>query len=212
MTRLLQAARSRPRVVQAPPAAAATLRRLQGPSDPSSPRCSWFEALFRDFGNRREIASYAGLAPSPWQSGVTRPRPGHRQGWQAAAQDDDPVGMAVGPASAGIGHQPTGSSSVSARRADACRGASPSSRSPASCWSLCGAWRPRAWLRRGPSSKPERSHPRTGFKLVRRVRAGGGRSTPWLEDAELHRWTPLFPSPSPSCKRDHGKGVDIRRM
>ena len=27
------------------------------------------EALFRRFGNRREIAAYAGLAPSPWQSG-----------------------------------------------------------------------------------------------------------------------------------------------
>ncbi len=27
------------------------------------------EAFFRDFRNRREVASYAGLAPSPWQSG-----------------------------------------------------------------------------------------------------------------------------------------------
>ena len=27
------------------------------------------EALFRDFGNRRQVAAYAGLAPSPWQSG-----------------------------------------------------------------------------------------------------------------------------------------------
>ena len=29
----------------------------------------WFEALFRNFRNRREVASYGGLAPSPWQSG-----------------------------------------------------------------------------------------------------------------------------------------------
>jgi transposase len=29
----------------------------------------WFEALFRPFGNRRQVAAYAGLAPSPWQSG-----------------------------------------------------------------------------------------------------------------------------------------------
>jgi transposase len=29
----------------------------------------WLEALFRGFGNRRQIAAYAGLAPSPWQSG-----------------------------------------------------------------------------------------------------------------------------------------------
>jgi transposase len=27
------------------------------------------EAFFRCFGNRREIAAYAGLAPSPWKSG-----------------------------------------------------------------------------------------------------------------------------------------------
>ena len=29
----------------------------------------WLEALFRSFGNRRQIAAYAGLAPVPWQSG-----------------------------------------------------------------------------------------------------------------------------------------------
>jgi len=29
----------------------------------------WLEALFRHFDNRRQIASYAGLAPTPWQSG-----------------------------------------------------------------------------------------------------------------------------------------------
>jgi transposase len=34
------------------------------------------EAFFRDFRNRREVASYAGLAPSPWQSGGTD----HEQG------------------------------------------------------------------------------------------------------------------------------------
>ncbi|ESY42587.1 hypothetical protein X744_32155 [Mesorhizobium sp. LNJC372A00] len=27
------------------------------------------EGLFRHFDNRRQVASYAGLAPSPWQSG-----------------------------------------------------------------------------------------------------------------------------------------------
>jgi transposase len=27
------------------------------------------EAFYRSFGNRREIAAYAGLAPSPWKSG-----------------------------------------------------------------------------------------------------------------------------------------------
>ncbi len=29
----------------------------------------WTEALYRHFDNRRQIASYAGLAPTPWQSG-----------------------------------------------------------------------------------------------------------------------------------------------
>jgi transposase len=29
----------------------------------------WLEGLFRHFDNRRQIASSAGLAPTPWQSG-----------------------------------------------------------------------------------------------------------------------------------------------
>ena len=29
----------------------------------------WVEGLFRHFDNRRQLASYAGLAPTPWQSG-----------------------------------------------------------------------------------------------------------------------------------------------
>ena len=29
----------------------------------------WLEALFRPFANRRQVAAYAGLAPTPWQSG-----------------------------------------------------------------------------------------------------------------------------------------------
>jgi transposase len=29
----------------------------------------WSEGLFRHFDNRRQVAAYAGLAPSPWQSG-----------------------------------------------------------------------------------------------------------------------------------------------
>lgn len=29
----------------------------------------WLKGLFRRFTNRRQIAAYAGLAPSPWQSG-----------------------------------------------------------------------------------------------------------------------------------------------
>jgi transposase len=29
----------------------------------------WYEGLFRSFANRRQVAAYAGLAPTPWQSG-----------------------------------------------------------------------------------------------------------------------------------------------
>ena len=29
----------------------------------------WLEGLFRQFDNRRQLAAYAGLAPTPWQSG-----------------------------------------------------------------------------------------------------------------------------------------------
>jgi transposase len=29
----------------------------------------WMEAFFRSFANRRQVAAYAGLAPTPWQSG-----------------------------------------------------------------------------------------------------------------------------------------------
>jgi hypothetical protein len=29
----------------------------------------WGEGLFRHFGNRKQVAAYAGLAPTPWQSG-----------------------------------------------------------------------------------------------------------------------------------------------
>jgi transposase len=36
----------------------------------------WSEALYRSFANRRQVAAYAGLAPTPWQSGSVA----HEQG------------------------------------------------------------------------------------------------------------------------------------
>lgn len=36
----------------------------------------WSEGLFRQFENRRQIAAYAGLAPTPWKSGSIN----HEQG------------------------------------------------------------------------------------------------------------------------------------
>jgi transposase len=47
---------------------AALLMRLKG-IGPEFAAVLWLEALFRSFGNRRQIAAYAGLAPVPWQSG-----------------------------------------------------------------------------------------------------------------------------------------------
>jgi transposase len=49
-------------------AAPAALMRLRG-IGPELASLLWLEGLFRRFSNRRQIAAYAGLAPSPWQSG-----------------------------------------------------------------------------------------------------------------------------------------------
>jgi transposase len=48
--------------------AGAMLSRLKGIGAEFS-SLIWLEALFRSFANRRQLAAYAGLAPSPWQSG-----------------------------------------------------------------------------------------------------------------------------------------------
>ena len=48
--------------------AGARLLRLKG-IGPETAAVLAGEAFFRDFRNRREVAAYAGLAPSPWQSG-----------------------------------------------------------------------------------------------------------------------------------------------
>jgi transposase len=51
------------------PAPPAILRRLRG-IGPEFAAVLWSEGLFRHFDNRRQLASYAGLAPTPWQSGA----------------------------------------------------------------------------------------------------------------------------------------------
>jgi transposase len=50
------------------PAPAAMLLGIKG-IGPEFAAILWSEGLFRHFDNRRQIASYAGLAPTPWQSG-----------------------------------------------------------------------------------------------------------------------------------------------
>ena len=49
-------------------APAARLMELRG-IGPEFAAVLWLEGLFRRFANRRQLAAYAGLAPSPWQSG-----------------------------------------------------------------------------------------------------------------------------------------------
>lgn len=50
------------------PAPAAMLKQLKG-IGPEFAGVLSSEALFRNFANRRQVAAYAGLAPTPWQSG-----------------------------------------------------------------------------------------------------------------------------------------------
>lgn len=49
-------------------APAAMLMKLKGVG-PEFGSVLWSECLFRSFDNRRQVAAYAGLAPSPWKSG-----------------------------------------------------------------------------------------------------------------------------------------------
>jgi transposase len=46
----------------------AMLMQLKG-IGPETAAVLWSEGLFRQFDNRRQLAAYAGLAPTPWQSG-----------------------------------------------------------------------------------------------------------------------------------------------
>src|SRR3954466_11936536 len=50
------------------PAPAAQLLTLRG-IGPEAAATLWTEGLFRTFNNRKQVAAYAGLAPTPWQSG-----------------------------------------------------------------------------------------------------------------------------------------------
>jgi transposase len=61
---------------EAPPIpAAAALAGLRG-IGPELAALLWLECFYRSFDNRRQVAAYAGLAPTPWQSGAVR----HEQG------------------------------------------------------------------------------------------------------------------------------------
>ena len=57
------------------PAPPAMLMGLKG-IGPEFAAVLWSEGLFRSFANRKQVAAYAGLAPTPWQSGAVA----HEQG------------------------------------------------------------------------------------------------------------------------------------
>jgi transposase len=57
------------------PAPGAMLKSLKG-IGPEFAGVLWSEGLYRSFSNRRQVAAYAGLAPTPWQSGSLA----HQQG------------------------------------------------------------------------------------------------------------------------------------
>jgi transposase len=57
-----------PQPTEATPAPAADLTHLRG-IGPEFAAVLWTEGLYRGFDNRRRITAYAGLAPTPWQSG-----------------------------------------------------------------------------------------------------------------------------------------------
>ena len=68
----------------AAPAPAAMLLNIKG-IGPEFAAILWSEGLFRHFDNRRQVASYAGLAPTPWQSGSVD----REQGVSKAGQSRD---------------------------------------------------------------------------------------------------------------------------
>jgi transposase len=71
---LLAAAR-KPASQEAAPAAVTMLLALKG-MGANFAAVLWSEAFYRQFSNRRQVAAYAGLAATPWQSGGIR----HEQG------------------------------------------------------------------------------------------------------------------------------------
>ena len=78
----------------------------------------WSEGLFRHFDNRRQVAAYAGLAPTPWQSGsVDREQGVSKAGNPRLRTTHDPAGLALAAASAATRRSACGSDErVSAQR------------------------------------------------------------------------------------------------
>ena len=129
-------------------APAAMLARLKG-IGPETASVLWSEGLFRHFDNRRQVAAYAGLAPTPWKSGSID----HEQGVSKAGNPRLRTAM-VELAWLWLQNQPasasaSGSTSGSSALADGCA-RRPSSPWPASSSSPCGDTHPPASSSRAP--------------------------------------------------------------
>ena len=121
---------------------AALLLKLKG-LGPEFASLLWLESLFRSFGNRRQVAAYGGLAPSPWQSGgVERDQGISKSGNRRLRK------TMIELAWFWLRHQPDSAlSRWFHARVGAAKGrirGSPSSRWPANCSSPCGATSPKA--------------------------------------------------------------------
>ena len=88
------------------PTPAAMLAQLKG-MGPEFTAILWSEGLFRSFSNRRQLAAYAGLAPTPWQSGSVA----HEQGVSKAGNPRLRTTM-IQLAWLWLRHQPTSALSV----------------------------------------------------------------------------------------------------
>jgi transposase len=90
---------------QGTPTPAAMLLRLKGIGAEFA-TVLWSEGLFRSFANRRQVAAYAGLAPTPWKSGSID----HEQGVQGrqpqTANHAGPAGVAVAKTPTGLSAKP----------------------------------------------------------------------------------------------------------
>jgi transposase len=125
------------RVGDAAPEPVAALARLRG-IGPEFATVLWLECLFRPFGNRRQVAAYAGLAPTPWQSGSVR----HEQGVSKSGNPNLRTTM-VQLAWLWLRNQPTSALSLwfrsRVKRDDGRGRRKPSSPWRASCSSRCGS-------------------------------------------------------------------------
>jgi transposase len=70
---------------------------------PETAAVLWSEGLFRQFDNRRQVAAYAGLAPTPWQSGSIDHEQGVSKAQSSVADNNGRARLAVAAEPADLG-------------------------------------------------------------------------------------------------------------